>query len=68
MSSTIPPDGSPEPEYLEQASGARIGTDSPGPRSRRTVLMAGGAAAGLLLLGGGDLGCCLVLRAGSAAR
>jgi len=53
MSNSIPADGSPEPEYLEQGSGARIAEDRPARVNRRTTLIAGGAVAGLLLLSGG---------------
>ena len=53
MSSSIPPGGSQEPEYLEQRSGAPIGADRPARGSRRTPLIAGAAVAGLALVGGG---------------
>ena len=53
MSSSIPPDGSQQPEYLEQGSGGPIGTDGPRRGNRRTAVIAGGAVVGLLLIGGG---------------
>lgn len=53
MSSSIPPQGPGQPEYLEQGSGAPLGAGRPSSGNRRTVLLAGGAVAGLLLVGGG---------------
>lgn len=49
----LPPDGSGQPEYLEQGSGGPWGPSSREPRSRRTPVLIGLAVAGLAAVGVG---------------
>ena len=53
VSSTFPPGGPQEPEYLEQGGGAPYRGDDRPRTGRRTAVLAGAAVAGLALVGGG---------------
>lgn len=52
MSSSIPPDGTSQPEFLDQGEGRPVGSQRSVPGGRKKALVAGGAIVGLALAGG----------------